>query len=156
MRRSPERRHFLSFLRTRGLRVTSERLAVFEALFAHHGHIGAEQLLREMRLEGRKVSRATVYRNLELLVEAGLARRQRLAGRRVYEHVHTGQRHDHLVCRGCDRVIEFLSPGIAALQRQICRAHGFVPEESRLEISGLCQDCAGARDAVGGAKREAA
>lgn len=138
-----ERQKFLQFLRDRGHRVTSERLALFDEIFAQHGHIDAEELLAAMKARSLKISRATVYRNLDLLVACGLARKQRLGQNRyLYEHVHPGQRHDHLVCTGCGRVVEFVSPGIAALQAEICRAHGFSPTQHTLQISGLCNACA--------------
>lgn len=142
-----ERKTFLSFLRCKGLRVTSERLALFDEIFAQHGHIDAEELLEAMKNKGHKISRATVYRNLELLVEGGLVRKSRLGRtRHLYEHMHVGQRHDHLVCRDCGRVVEFVSPGIEALQREICRAHGFDAEQHTLQILGLCQRCAAESD----------
>ncbi len=138
-----EREQFVDYLRERGQRVTSERLALFDEIFAHHGHIDAEQLHRSLRRRGMKISRATVYRNLDLLVECGLVTRQRLGRRRyLYEHVHSGQRHDHLVCTDCGRVVEFVSPGISALQGEICRAHGFSPSRHSLQIMGLCNECA--------------
>jgi Fur family ferric uptake transcriptional regulator len=124
--------------------MTGERLALFEAIYSQHGHIDATEILRSMRGAGSKISRATVYRNLELLVESGLVRRQRLGRRLVYEHVHAGQRHDHLVCRRCGRVVEFVSPGIEALQREICRAHGFEPDDHSLQIQSLCLECSSA------------
>jgi Fur family transcriptional regulator, ferric uptake regulator len=138
-----EKEQFLQFLRGRGQRVTGERLALFDEIFSLHGHIDAEELLGVMKARGLKISRATVYRNLDLLVESGFARKQRL-GRRgfLYEHVHAGQQHDHLVCTGCGRVVEFVSQGIAALQAEICRAHGFVPMRHTLQIAGLCNRCA--------------
>lgn len=138
-----EKERFLQFLRKRGQRVTSERLALFDEIFSQHRHIDAEELLASMNSRGLKISRATVYRNLDLLVECGLARKQRLGRSRfLYEHVHSGQRHDHLVCSGCGRVVEFVSPGIAALQSEICRAHGFLPQYHSLQITGLCNQCA--------------
>ncbi|HXO19369.1 MAG TPA: transcriptional repressor [Thermoanaerobaculia bacterium] len=138
-----EREQFLGFLRSRGQRVTGERLALFEEVFSQHGHIDAEALLGALKARGSKISRATVYRNLDLLVDCGLARKQRLGHRQyLYEHVHGGQQHDHLVCTGCGRVVEFVSPGIAALQGEICRAHGFVPAQHTLQITGLCNRCA--------------
>jgi Fur family ferric uptake transcriptional regulator len=149
-----EKVQFLRLLRGRGQRVTGERLALFDEVFSQHGHIDADELLSAMRSRGLKISRATVYRNLDLLVESGFARKHRLGHRRyLYEHVHGGQgHHDHLVCTGCGRVVEFVSPGIAALQAEICRAHGFVPERHTLQISGLCNDCAAGQAAA----REAA
>jgi Fur family ferric uptake transcriptional regulator len=143
-----ERDRFLQFLRDRGQRVTRERLALFEEIFSWHKHIDAEELLVSMKARGLKISRATVYRSLDLLVECGLARKQRLGQDRfLYEHIHGGQHHDHLVCTGCGRVVEFVSPGIAALQAEICRAHGFQPGRHTLQISGLCNACAGAEAA---------
>lgn len=142
-----ERERFLQFLRNRGQRVTAERLALFDEIFSQHGHIDAEELLCSMKERSLKISRATVYRNLDLLVACGLARKQRLGRNRfLYEHIHGGQQHDHLVCTGCGRVVEFVSPGIVALQAEICRAHGFVPSRHTLQISGLCNSCA-AREA---------
>ena len=138
-----EKQKFLQLLRERGQRVTGERLALFDEIFSLHGHIDAEELLRSMKARGLKISRATVYRNLDLLVECGLVRKQRLERNRfLYEHMHSGQQHDHLVCTGCGRVVEFVSPGIVALQAEICRAHGFVPSRHTLQISGLCNSCA--------------
>jgi Fur family ferric uptake transcriptional regulator len=143
-----EKDQFLRFLRDRGQRVTAERLALFDEIFSQHGHIDAEELLAAMKARSLKISRATVYRNLDLLVESGLARKSRLGSRGfLYEHVHPGQQHDHLVCNGCGRVVEFVSPGIAALQSEICRAHGFVPTRHTLQIAGLCNPCAEAAEA---------
>src|SRR5260370_41812118 len=88
-----EKELFLSFLRERRQGVTAERLALLDEVFRQHGHIDAEQLLAAARERGLKISRATVYRNLDLLVASGLARKQRLGRRRyLYEHVHGGQR----------------------------------------------------------------
>lgn len=138
-----ERDRFIQNLRRQGGRVTSERLALFDEIFAQHRHINAEDLLRSLKGRGVRISRATVYRNLDLLVEHGLVTRHRLGRRQfVYEHVHEGQAHDHLVCTACGRVVEFVSPGISALQAEICRAHGFVPSRHSLQILGLCQACA--------------
>ena len=143
MTASRERERFLALIRQRGQRVTAERLALLDEIFAQHGHIDAGQLLASLRAGGVKISRATVYRNLELLVECGLVHKHRLGrDRHLYEHVHAGQRHHHLVCAECGRVVEFISPGIAALQTEICRAHGFVPGRHALQITGLCNACA--------------
>lgn len=142
MRTHREEEIFLHYLRSRGLRVTSERRALLSAIFAQHGHIDADQVLRAARDGGAKISRATVYRNLELLLDCGLVSRVRLDGQKsVYEHVHPGQQHDHLTCRVCGRIVEFVSPGTSALVGEISRAHGFAPEANRIQILGRCRDC---------------
>lgn len=141
-----ERKQFIDFIRSRRMRVTPERLALLEEVYRQHGHIDAEEILAGLRSSGQKVSRATVYRNLELLVECGLVQRQRLGRNRyLYEHVHAGQSHDHLACRDCGRVVEFVSPAIQAMLNEICRAHGFSGEDRQIQIFGLCQACAEAR-----------
>jgi Fur family ferric uptake transcriptional regulator len=138
-----ERKRFVEYLHGLGLRLTREREALFEEVFAQHGHLDAEELLASLRRQGSRISRATVYRNLALLERSGLVRKHRLARRRhLYEHVHAGQDHDHLVCGGCGRVVEFRSPGIAALLGEICRAHGFDPGRHALQILGRCRVCA--------------
>lgn len=139
-----EKSQFLSELRRRGQRVTGERLALFDEIFLQHEHIDAERLRAALEARGIVMGRATVYRNLELMVRLGLVRKTRLGhDRYLYEHVHPGQEHDHLVCTDCGQVVEFVSPGISALQGEICRAHGFVPTRHTLEIFGLCNACAG-------------
>ncbi len=149
-----EQQRFHEFIRGRGMRVTAERRALLEEIFSHHRHLDAEDLYGALRDRGIPISRATVYRNLELLARAGMVRKHRLGqGRYLFEHLHAGQEHDHLVCTSCDRVVEFQSPGIAALQVEICRAHGFEPRRHGLEIHGLCRECAAKarREQEGGA-----
>jgi Fur family ferric uptake transcriptional regulator len=142
MTKPREEEQFLEFLRTRGRRPTAERRLLIREIFAQHGHIDAESIVAAVRARGQHISRATVYRNLELLVEAGLAHKVRLAGRRyLYEHLHPGQRHDHLACRRCGRMVEFVSPGITALLGEICKAHGFDGKQNQLQILGLCREC---------------
>lgn len=144
MNKLPELDQFLTVLRQNGHRITSERLRLFREVYSHHQHIDAEALLGSMKERGLKISRATLYRNLDLLAEYGFVKKYRLGGNRfLYEHVHAGQRHDHLVCRDCGRVVEFVSPAIEALQREICRAHRFDPDDHTLQIHGRCLDCAG-------------
>ena len=140
-----EEEDFLGYLRSRGLRATAERRALIREIFAQPGHIDADSILAAVHRRGLAISRATVYRNLELLVPCGLVHKVRTAGSRfVYEHLHPGQRHDHITCRDCGRIAEFVSPGISALLGEICRAHGFEPRENQLSIVGRCAECAAA------------
>lgn len=140
----PELEEFLRTLRERGHRVTETRLALFREIYSHHSHIDADALLESMRSSGRKISRATLYRNLDLMAEYGFVEKRRMGGNRyLYEHVHAGLRHDHLVCSECGKVVEFVSPGIEAMQREICKAHGFDPDRHTLQIHSVCRECEG-------------
>ena len=138
----PELDQFLEVLRKKGHRVTPERLRLFREIYSHHTHINADSLLESMKSRGLKISRATLYRNLDLMVKHGFVEKRRMGGNRfLYEHVHPGMRHDHLVCSQCGKVVEFVSPAIEALQKEICRAHGFHPDQHTLQIHSLCSDC---------------
>ena len=138
-----ERQIFIDALRGRGMRVTDERLALLDEMFSQHTHLDAEQMCSRMKAHGHKISRATVYRNLDLLVECGLARKYRLGQDRfLYEHIHPGQSHDHISCRQCGQVVEFVSPAISALLGEICEAHGFEASDRALQVIGLCGICA--------------
>lgn len=139
---------FHRFVRKRGMRMTAERLALFEEIFSRHEHIDADRLYQEMERKGRKISRASVYRSLDLLADCGLVRKVRLDSRRsLYEHIHVGLQHDHLVCDECGRVVEFVNPKFRELQVELCMAHGFDPDTSSLQIVGSCLVCRRAREA---------
>jgi Fur family ferric uptake transcriptional regulator len=138
-----ELQQFKDFVRREGLRMTAERLEIFHEIFAQHGHIDAEALLDAMKRRGSTISRATVYRNLDLMVRCGLVRRYQMGERRQrFEHMHAGQEHDHLVCAHCGRMVEFRSAAIASMLSEIARAHGFEPSRHNLQIAGLCRECA--------------
>jgi Fur family ferric uptake transcriptional regulator len=140
---------FRTYVRRRGMRMTPERMALFEEIFSRHEHVDADRLHAEMERNGRKISRASVYRNLDLLAESGLVRKHRLDRNRfLYEHIHVGFTHDHLVCQECGRVVEFVSPGIRELQRELARAHDFDPSAASVHIVGRCLVCKQAREAV--------
>lgn len=136
---SPEEK-FREFLLTKGLRMTRERTAILEEVFASHEHFEAEQLVQ--RLVEQRVSRSTGYRTVKLLEEAGLIRKvARQDLRDVYEHDYGYPQHDHLICKKCGTLIEFQHNKIAPLLEDVARKHGFRMEGHRLEVSGLCDTC---------------
>ncbi len=143
MHTTRERQQFIRGLQQRGHRVTPERLAVFDAVFALHGHLEVDQIYQRMQLHNHGVSRATLYRNLEVLERLGLVRKIQAGNRRVlYEHLHAGQDHGHLICRECSQVIEFLSPDVTQALAALCREHGFEENENQVTVQGLCGICA--------------
>lgn len=137
-----ERALFEEFLKKKGLKTTRERTALFEEIFATHRHFDADDLVARMRGQGKKISRATVYRTLELLYECGLVGRVRLNEEKYrYESLRRGEHHDHLVCTTCGRVIEFVEPRIEALQDVVCERYGFTPTSHSHQIRGVCRAC---------------
>ena len=145
--RTPEETRFEAFLRTRKLKLTRERLVILAAIFRQEHHFDAESLHADLRTEGGDISRATVYRTLDLLVQAGLVRKNSLgASHANYEAAHEDEHHDHLICISCRQVLEFFRPDLEALQEDVCRAHAFRPVHHSLQIFGLCERCANLLD----------
>jgi Fur family ferric uptake transcriptional regulator len=133
---------FDAFLREQGLKLTAERSALVREIFATHYHFEADELLFKMKQKGLKISRATVYRTLELLVKSGLVRRVHLGEDHYhYEHVSGNSHHDHLICTTCGTVIEFHDENLEQRQREICERKKFTPTFHNLQILGLCDAC---------------
>lgn len=137
-----ERVLFTDFLKRRGLKVTRERTALLDEIFSTHRHFDADDLVARMRERGKKISRATVYRTLEILHECGLVGRVRLNEEKYrYERLRKGEHHDHLICTSCGKVVEFVEPRIEEMQEEVCRRHDFVPTSHSHQIRGLCSAC---------------
>ena len=140
--RTRERDIFRKYLERRGLKLTAERQAVFDQLFARHEHVEADEILVRLRARGKKISRATIYRTLELLVDSGIVGRVRIGeiGYR-YERLRAGEHHDHLICNECGRVIEFFEPRIESLQDEVCDRYGFLSISHSHQMRGICRQC---------------
>jgi len=133
---------FQDFLAQNALKLTSEREALVREIFATHYHFEADELLFKMKEKGLKISRATVYRTLELLVKSNLVRRVHLGEDHYhYEHVAGNSHHDHLVCTACGTVIEFHDEELERRQLEICERKKFTPTFHNLQILGLCDAC---------------
>ena len=138
---------FDEFLQARGKRITKQRRLIVEQVYASHDHFDAEQLIDLIHAtpEGAKASRATVYRTLGDMVDAGLLRKMVLGGREVYEHDYGYPQHDHLFCSACQSLIEFSSDDLVRIREAVAASHQFRAESHRLIITGICLDCRTAR-----------
>ncbi len=143
---SPKDR-FAEFLQSRGKRLTQQKQLLLDTIFKRHEHFDADDLTDELaRIDKtRRVSRPTVYRTLNELVEAGLLRKMILSGRAVYEHDYGYPQHDHLHCQKCDKLIEFQSDELAKLREAVASQHNFRVTGHRLIISGICDACSRSR-----------
>ena len=139
---SPESkfREYLSS-RPRPQRYTGQQRDMVRFIFAQHNHFDAEHLIDDMKRAGFQVSRATVYRTLTKLVDAGLLRRLELGPRMFYEHDYGYPQHEHLQCGRCGKMIEFQSPALEAALREVCRQHHFNATGHTLIIRGDCGEC---------------
>lgn len=135
-------KEFSRFLKTKGLRNTPERLAILREVMASGGHFEAEDIFLRLRANKPKVSQTSIFRTLNLLVEAGMVHKtlcDRMGAR--YEAVFGIDHHDHLVCIRCGRVIEFKEDAIEKLQEKVARKHHFRLVGHRLVLSGYCERC---------------
>jgi Fur family transcriptional regulator, ferric uptake regulator len=133
---------FQQFLAGQGLKLTNERAALVREIFSTHYHFEADELLFKMKEKSVKISRATIYRTLELLVKSGMVRRVHLGEDHYhYEFVSGNSHHDHLICTTCGSVIEFNDPALEARQREICERKKFTPTFHNLQILGVCDAC---------------
>ena len=133
---------FQHFLQGQGLKLTTERASLVREIFSTHYHFEADELHLKMKDKKVKISRATVYRTLELLVKSGMVRRVHLGEDHYhYEHISGNSHHDHLICTTCGSVIEFHDPLIEVRQREICDRKRFTPTFHNLQILGVCDSC---------------
>jgi Fur family transcriptional regulator, ferric uptake regulator len=137
-----EREIFRSFIQRSGLRRTGQRDLIMDIFLRTEEHLTIEDLHRLVQRSDPSVGHTTVYRTLRLLTEAGLAREVRFGDNKTYfEHHYNHDHHDHMICTGCGRVIEFFSEAIEALQEEMAEQLNFVPTHHSLRMWGICADC---------------
>ncbi len=143
---SPEEK-FREYLasRPRRQRFTPQRRDMVRYIFSKHNHFDADELIDELKGAGFRVSRATVYRTLDKLVDAGLLRRINLGSRTVYEHDYGYAQHDHLHCEQCGTMIEFQDSQLETLIQDVCQQNHFQYQGHTFVIRGVCSTCNKAR-----------
>ncbi|MBI5142211.1 MAG: transcriptional repressor [Nitrospirae bacterium] len=141
-------------LRSMGLRMTRERELIVAEVDSFDGHFEPDELLDRMRRKNIRVSRASIYRTLPLLVECGAIKEAVYKDRKTrYERLIGRDHHDHMVCTECGGVIEFVSDEIERLQEAVCKRHGFGIAGHTLEIRGVCRDCSEGKTGASSAGR---
>jgi Fur family transcriptional regulator, ferric uptake regulator len=134
---------FKIFLKKEKLKFTKEREIILQEVLKRRDHFDADELSADLRAGGLKVSRATVYRTLDILDEIGVVHKATLGHKHNhYENMVGRKHHDHLVCLNCDKVIEFVDDEIERLQEEVCKKLGFVIKRHSLQIFGYCSHCA--------------
>ena len=143
---------YLERLRPPGSRRSTKRELIVDVFLRQEGHLSADDLVGLIRSEDHKISRATVYRTLQWMVEAGIARKVDFGeGRFRFEHSYRHPRHFHLICKTCNKSFEFLSSDIEALIEEIANARRFASRQSVVQIYGTCEECQTGRRQSGGA-----
>ena len=132
----------LSRLKRDGGKRSSKREQIVNVFLRQEGHLSADDLVDLIRREDQRISRATVYRTLQWMVDAGIARKVDFGeGRFRFEHSYRQPRHFHLICKSCSRSFEFLSSDIEGLIEEVASARSFSPAQSVVQIYGTCEEC---------------
>ena len=132
---------FRSYLKEHNQRQTQERFMVLEEIYRSDGHFDADNLFFKMKDTDTRVSRATVYNTLDLLVECGLVQRQQFGKNQYYyERAYAYQQHDHIICKECGVVLEFCDPRIQEIKDLMGKLHDFTIEDHSLHLYGTCND----------------
>jgi Fur family ferric uptake transcriptional regulator len=132
----------LDQLRPAGTKRSSKRDLIVNVFLRQEGHLSADDLVDLIKREDHRISRATVYRTLQWMVEAGVARKVDFGeGRFRFEHSYRHPRHFHLICKSCNRSYEFLSSDIESLVEEVANARGFTARQSVVQIYGTCESC---------------
>ena len=131
---------FEAYLRRRNLKHSRPRNDILEVLLASTGHVSAQELHDQVRRKNPRIGFSTVYRNLRLLEECGLARSMDYGdGTQRYEP--NRFQHHHIICSSCNRTVEFLSPELESLLRQAQQQHDFRAQSHAVRILSVCADC---------------
>ena len=129
-----------TLLKTSGLRITPQRQAILEELNRTNEHRDVEEIYSSLKKRKIMVSRATLYRTLELLVTQKLIRRLDLGEGKLRFESREGEHHDHIICIECDKIIEFVDERIEKLQEKIVKFHGFTLDRHVHQLFGHCSD----------------
>jgi Fur family ferric uptake transcriptional regulator len=132
----------LSTLRPAGGKRSSKRDRILTIFLRQEGHLSADDLFELVHRDAPGIGRATVYRTLQWMVTAGIARKVDFGeGRSRYEPSYRHPRHFHLICTTCHRSSEFLSSDVESLIEEIAVARNFAQTQSVVQIYGTCDDC---------------
>lgn len=131
-----------SALAHEGLRFTHQREAVWNEILSNDDHRDAEDIYIALRKNGFSVSRATVYRTIDVLVKNNMVRKLNVGfGSSKFEHKTDPDHHDHIICIQCEKIEEFMDVEIEATQVKIAEAHGFELVNHAHQLFGICKDC---------------
>jgi Fur family ferric uptake transcriptional regulator len=132
-------KEFDHFLAAKGYRRTQERFMILEEIYSRSDHFNADELYMTMIKKNFRISRATIYNNLELLNECGLIRKHQFGKNLTqYEKTSGFRQHDHLICIDCHKISEFCDPRLQQIQEMVENVLQFQVTHHELLLFGSC------------------
>lgn len=138
----PQIEIFRYYVRKKRLRNTPERELIIEEIFSKQDHFDIDELYLRLREKNRKISKASIYRTIPLLIESGLVQEVFFEdGHFHYEHMHGREHHCHLYCLTCRKIVEFRDRYLKTIEEKLSRKFNFDITNHKLEVYGYCEKC---------------